>query len=72
MQPQQLIGEDGESVGLAEFLEFLLGPEVSEVGGVDCLRDAEDAVRDGEAAAELGGILDVVDTVFGERRGCDG
>lgn len=63
MQPQQLLGEDGEcGVAFPQFQHLALRLEVGVVGGVDCLRDSEDAVRDGEAASEFGGVFDVVDS----------
>ena len=39
--------------------------KVDVVGTVDGLRDAEDGVSDGDAAAQLRGIFDVVDAVNG-------
>lgn len=53
-------------------MEFLEGEEVDVVCGVDGLRDAEDVVGDGEAAAELGGVLDVVDEEGGLVEHADG
>ena len=46
---------------VGELGDFLQGEEVNVVGRIDRLCDAEDAVCDGDAAAELGGIFDVVD-----------
>ena len=50
---------DEEGVGERE--EFLQRAEVDVVCGVYGLCDAEDGVCDGDAAAEEGGVFDVVD-----------
>jgi hypothetical protein len=63
MQPEELLGEDSKSgVAVPQFQHLALRLEVGVVGGIDCLGDSEDAVCDGEATAEFGGVFDVVDS----------
>lgn len=63
MQPKEFLREDSKcGVAVPQFQHFALRLEVGVVGGIDCLGDSEDAVCDGEAAAELGGVFNVVDS----------
>lgn len=63
MQPEKLLREDSESgAALPQLQHLALRLEVGVVGGVDCLGDSEDAVRDGEPAPEFGRVFDVVDS----------
>jgi hypothetical protein len=65
MQHEQFLGEDLDcEVGVWECGQLLQGEEVDVVCGVYCLGCAEDGVGDRVAAAEEGGIFDVVDAVF--------
>lgn len=63
VQVEELAREDMECSGIIQTGEFLLGQEVGVVRGVDGLRDAEDMVGDGVAAAKARAVLDVVDSV---------
>jgi hypothetical protein len=60
VQVEQFFGEDLDGAGVVERGELLEGEEVDVVGRVDCLGDTEDAVCDGFASAEEGGVFDVV------------
>lgn len=61
VQVAELVGVDFDGGGVVEFCELGEGGEVDVVCGVDRLGGAEDAVGDGDAAAEEGGVFDVVD-----------
>lgn len=63
MEVEELLRVDGDEGGVLERDELLEGAEVDVVGGVYGLRDSEDGVCDGDAAAEDGGVFDVVDTM---------
>lgn len=65
VQVDKLLSEHGDGFLVSKALDLLEGGEVDVVGRVDGLGDAEDVVGDGEATAQLGGVLDVVD----EKRG---
>jgi hypothetical protein len=51
VQPQHLFRKDDHSLRLAQLFQLLLSPEVGEIGRVDGLRDAENAMRDGESSS---------------------
>ena len=66
VQVQQLLGVDVDGLrALAQRAQLAQCYKVDVVGAVDGLRDAEDGVRDGDAAAQVRGVLDVVDAVRG-------
>jgi hypothetical protein len=51
VQPQHLFRKDDHSLRLAQLFQLLLSPEVGEICRVDGLRDAENAMRDGESSS---------------------
>lgn len=61
VQVEEFVGVDVDEGGVGEREELLEGAEVDVVCGVDRLRDPEDGVCDRDAAAEEGGVFDVVD-----------
>lgn len=61
VQVEELLGEQLDDALVAELDELLQRGEVDVIRGIDGLGDAEDVVGDGEAAAQLGRVLDVVD-----------
>jgi hypothetical protein len=62
VEVEEFFDVDVDCGGVVELLDFLQGEEVDVIGGVDGLGGAEDVVGDGDAAAEDGGVFDVVDS----------
>jgi hypothetical protein len=67
VQVEEFFDVDIDCGRVVELLDFLQGEEIDVVGGVDSLGCAEDVVGDGDAAAEDGGVFDVVDSEWKER-----
>lgn len=62
VQVQQLFGVDVDGLRTLQRAKLAQCHKVDVIGAVDGLRDAEDGMRDGHAAAQLRRILDVVDS----------
>lgn len=60
VQIHELFGKDGDDLGIVESLQLLEGGKVNVVCRIDGLSDTKNVVGDGEATAQLGRILDIV------------
>lgn len=63
MQINQLLSENINHLCVLQGREIAEGKKVNVVCGIDGLRDAEDAVCDWDAAAEVRGVFYVVDAI---------
>lgn len=71
MQVAEFFCINTNDLGIVEFQELVEGLEVDVICGIDGLGGAEDGVGDGDAAAEEGAVLDVVDEEGGRVKHAD-